>query len=127
MKREGKQAAVATEPAERLGRLIADRTALVGIIGMGYVGLPLGIAVAQAGFRVQGFDIDPDKVKSLNAGRSYIGTIAGELLAKFVKDGRFSASADFAELARCAVVIICVPTPLTKYREPDLYYVEETT
>jgi UDP-N-acetyl-D-glucosamine dehydrogenase len=127
MKREGKQAGAASGPAELLGRLIADRKAQVGIIGMGYVGLPLGVAVAQAGFRVQGFDIDPDKVKSLNAGRSYIGTIAGELLAKFVKEGRFSASADFAELARCEVVIICVPTPLTKYREPDLYYVEETT
>jgi UDP-N-acetyl-D-glucosamine dehydrogenase len=127
MKHEGKQAAASSAPAELLGRLIADRKALIGVIGMGYVGLPLGVAVAQAGFPVKGFDIDPDKVTALNAGRSYIGTIASEHLAKLVKGGRFHASADFAELGRCDIVIICVPTPLTKYREPDLYYVEETT
>ena len=127
MKQESKQAEAASAPAERLGRLIATREALVGVIGMGYVGLPLGVAVAQAGFPVKGFDIDPDKITALNAGRSYIGAIASEHLAQLVKDGRFSATGDFAGLAQCDIIIICVPTPLTKYREPDLYYVEETT
>ena len=73
------------------------------------------------------FDIDPDKVTALNAGRSYIAAVSNDDLAKLVQQGRFRASADFSELGQCDVIIICVPTPLTKYREPDLYYVEETT
>ncbi|WP_119392164.1 nucleotide sugar dehydrogenase [Taklimakanibacter lacteus] len=114
------------EAAGKLAALIAERMARIGVIGMGYVGLPLGAAIATAGYRVTGFDIDPDKVAALNAGRSYIAAVADADLARFVASGNFHASADFGELARCDVIVICVPTPLTKYREPDLYYVEET-
>ncbi len=114
-------------PAKRLGRLIAGRQAQVGVIGLGYVGLPLGVAIGNAGFPVLGFDIDPGKVTALNGGRSYIAAVTDDDLARLVNAGTFRASADFAELTHCDVVIICVPTPLTRHREPDLFYVEETT
>src|SRR5688572_16893825 len=105
---------------------IAGRTAAVGIIGLGYVGLPLAAACARAGFHAAGFDIDPAKIIDLNAGRSYIGGVASEELAGHVSDGRFRATSNFAELAGCDVVIICVPTPLSRHREPDLQYVRST-
>lgn len=114
-------------PAKHLGRLIAGRQARVGVIGLGYVGLPLGVAIGNAGFPVLGFDIDPGKVTALNGGRSYIAAVTDDDLARLVNAGTFRASADFAELTHCDVVIICVPTPLTRHREPDLFYVEETT
>ena len=100
--------------------------ACVGIVGMGYVGLPLARLFAAAGFPTLGFDIDPAKVEMLNAGRSYIKHIGSEAIAGIVNAGHFTATADFAQAARCDVVIICVPTPLTQYREPDLGYVERT-
>lgn len=118
--------ASAETPAKHLGRLIETREARVGVIGMGYVGLPLAAAIAQAGFRASGFDIDPGKVAALNAGRSYIAAVTNDELATLAKAGKFQASADFAELGQCDIIIICVPTPLTRYREPDLHYVEET-
>jgi UDP-N-acetyl-D-glucosamine dehydrogenase len=118
---------VEARTARDLAALINGRKAHIGVIGMGYVGLPLGAAIATAGYRVTGFDIDPDKVTALNQGRSYIAAVDDTDLARLVGSGNFRASADFPELARCDVIIICVPTPLTRYREPDLYYVEETT
>jgi UDP-N-acetyl-D-glucosamine dehydrogenase len=127
MEQHAKEPAVQAEPAKLLAKLIAAHKARVGVIGLGYVGLPLSAAIAAAGFPVTGFDIDPDKVTALNAGRSYIAAVSNDDLAKLVPGGRFRASADFSELGQCDVIIICVPTPLTKYREPDLYYVEETT
>jgi UDP-N-acetyl-D-glucosamine dehydrogenase len=120
-------ASIEAAAARQLVQLIASRKAQIGVIGMGYVGLPLGAAIATAGYSVTGFDIDPEKVSSLNTGLSYIAAVPGEALAKLVRSGTFRASIDFAELGRCDVIIICVPTPLTKYREPDLRYVEETT
>ncbi|WP_199194820.1 nucleotide sugar dehydrogenase [Phyllobacterium phragmitis] len=105
---------------------ISARTAQVGVIGLGYVGLPLAIAIARAGFPVSGFDIDRQKVENLNAGQSYIEAVTSNALAEKVADGRFRATADFAELAACDVIVICVPTPLTKHREPDLSFVGNT-
>ena len=119
-----------TDPGQIAGRLadrIARREAVAGIIGLGYVGLPLAMASARGGFPTVGFDIDPDKVASLNAGRSYIGAVASDELAGHTASGGFRATADFAELAVCDVIIICVPTPLSKQREPDLTFVEVTT
>lgn len=96
------------------------------MIGLGYVGLPLAVAVARAGFPVSGFDIEAHKVESLNNGQSYIEAVTSTALAGQVASGRFRATADFAELAVCEVIIICVPTPLTKNREPDLSFVRNT-
>ena len=111
---------VEARTARDLAALINGRNAYIGVIGMGYVGLPLGAAIASAGYRVTGFDIDPDKVKALNQGRSYIAAVNDADLARLIGSGNFRASADFPELTRCDIIIICVPTPLTRYREPDL-------
>ena len=108
---------------ERLNR----RDANIGIIGMGYVGLPLARVIASKGFRVTGFDVDPAKVDMLNAGRSYIHHIPAEALSALQQKGLFSATVDFARLSEMDAILICVPTPLNKYREPDLSYVEATT
>lgn len=102
------------------------RTAVIGIIGLGYVGLPLVNATVNAGFRVIGFDIDQDKVARLNAGTSYIPAVPSAAIARFIEAGRFHATADFAGIGDCDVIAICVPTPLTKQREPDLAAVRGT-
>ena len=111
---------------DRLLNRISTRAAQVGVIGLGYVGLPLAVAVGRAGFPVSGFDIEAHKVESLNNGQSYIEAVTSTALAGQVASGRFRATADFAELAVCDVIIICVPTPLTKHREPDLSFVTNT-
>lgn len=105
---------------------LGERTAVVGIIGLGYVGLPLAAACARGGFSTIGFDIDPAKIESLNAGTSYIGAVSSADLAQHVSARRFRATAEFSELAGCDVIVICVPTPLTRHREPDLKYVTTT-
>jgi len=109
-------------PLATLRTSIEERRARVGIIGLGYVGLPLAKAFADAGFRVLGFDTDPAKVASLSEGRSYIGHITDESIASMAAVG-FEATAQFDRLAEADAVIICVPTPLTEAREPDLGYV----
>ena len=109
--------------ADELARKIETCTAQVGVIGLGYVGLPLVRALVEAGFPVLGFDIDPEKVTALNAGRSYIRHIGDGTIAGLRRSGRFEASADFARVAEADVVLICVPTPLTQHREPDLSFV----
>lgn len=106
--------------------LINARNARVGVIGLGYVGLPLAMAVARAGFVVTGFDTDPGKIVAVDAGKSYIQAVPDDVLAEQVDAGRFSASGDFSTLGDCDVIVICVPTPLTKHREPDLSFVERT-
>jgi UDP-N-acetyl-D-glucosamine dehydrogenase len=109
---------------ERLTRL-QSRTASIGVIGLGYVGLPLSLLLSEAGFKVTGFDIDDKKVTDLEAGRSYIFRIpAVEILA--ARQQGFSATTDFANLSRQDAIVMCVPTPLTEHREPDLSYVENT-
>jgi UDP-N-acetyl-D-glucosamine dehydrogenase len=99
----------------------------IGIIGCGYVGLPLALRFAEAGQRVTGFDTDPLKVEKLNAGQSYIQHIPANLIAEHVKDSRFRATTDFKGLREMDAVLICVPTPLDERREPDLSYVVETS
>jgi UDP-N-acetyl-D-glucosamine dehydrogenase len=101
---------------------IEGRTARVGIIGLGYVGLPLARAFASAGYRVLGFDTDPSKVEKLSRGESYIGHIAGESIAAMLAAG-FEPTERFDRLAEADAIIICVPTPLTEARDPDLGYV----
>ncbi|HEY3246318.1 MAG TPA: nucleotide sugar dehydrogenase [Phycisphaerae bacterium] len=105
---------------------IKDRTAEVGIIGLGYVGLPLVRTFCSAGFTCLGLDIDPQKVAQLNRGKSYIKHIPSEQIGVLVKEQRFRATTDPAELKTCGAIIICVPTPLTKMREPDMTHVVGT-
>ncbi len=102
---------------------IRNRTARIGVIGLGYVGLPLAVEKARAGFRVTGFDIQPDKVAMINRGENYIGDIVDSDLRRLVQDGKLGASSDFGLLRTCDIVAICVPTPLDIYKQPDLSYV----
>src|SRR5689334_9815981 len=111
------------------GALVArlnERTARIGIIGLGYVGLPLMLRFADLGYKVLGFDIDERKVKRLNKGESYIERITGETIARALERG-FEATTDFSRCGEPDALIICVPTPLNKYREPDLSFVVDTT
>jgi UDP-N-acetyl-D-glucosamine dehydrogenase len=108
-----------------LKRKMETREARIGIIGMGYVGLPLALLFSCERFRVTGFDIAPDKVKTLNAGGSYFVRILPEAIQEAQNAG-FRATSDYAEIARMDAVIICVPTPLDKHHEPDLSYVAAT-
>ncbi len=105
---------------------IENKSAIVGIIGMGYVGLPLTITFANNGFNVVGFDIDENKVSLLNDGKSYIKHIDSKLIKDIVKKKKFQATSDFSRLKECDAVIICVPTPLDEHREPDMRFVKDT-
>lgn len=111
---------------DQLIRKFADRTAVIGIVGLGYVGLPLMLRYTDAGFRVLGFDIDTFKTGRLNAGESYIEHIPAEKIAAARRKG-FEATDDFSRIAEADAVILCVPTPLNKYREPDISFVTGTT
>ncbi len=102
---------------------IRSRDATVGVIGLGYVGLPLAVELAKAGFHVIGFDVIAEKVERVNAGDSYIRDVHAATLAEVVKSGHLRASGDFALLAECDTVEICVPTPLRKTRDPDISYI----
>lgn len=104
-----------------------NKTAVIGIVGLGYAGLPLMLRFMEVGYRVLGIDIDEDKVTSLNQGRSYIEHIPAEKIAQAVQTGGFRATADFSQSAQADALILCVPTPLNKYREPDLSFVLNTT
>jgi UDP-N-acetyl-D-glucosamine dehydrogenase len=105
---------------------IQDKSALLGVIGLGYVGLPLSVEKALAGFHVIGFDIDKKKVDAVNAGQNYIGDIVGDDLVNIVKNGTLKASSDFSFLSKCDAITICVPTPLDEHQQPDLSYIEST-
>jgi UDP-N-acetyl-D-glucosamine dehydrogenase len=102
---------------------IHDRTAVVGLIGLGYVGLPLAVEFAKAGFKVIGVDVDPRKVDAVNAGRSYIPDVKSEDVAALWAAGKLEATTDYAALQFADAVSICVPTPLRKTRDPDMSYV----
>jgi UDP-N-acetyl-D-glucosamine dehydrogenase len=106
---------------------IRSRQAVVGIVGQGYVGLPLALVFCEAGFPVVGFDLDPAKVEALNRGESYIKHIGAARVAEAVKSGRFRATTDFDGLGGCDAALICVPTPLGAHREPDLSFVLDST
>jgi UDP-N-acetyl-D-glucosamine dehydrogenase len=111
--------------AESLEWKFANRTANVGIIGLGYVGLPLALLFTEAGFPVTGFDVDTQKVEKLSRGESYIYRVPSTEI-QLARTKRFSATADYSDIARMDVVIICVPTPLNEQREPDLSFIMNT-
>jgi UDP-N-acetyl-D-glucosamine dehydrogenase len=111
---------------ETLMEKIRSREARVGVIGLGYVGLPLALIFNEGRFLVTGFDVDPEKTERLARGESYIRHIGPERVAKAFSNGRISATTDFDLLAECDAILICVPTPLGDHREPDLSYVRIT-
>lgn len=110
----------------KLEQKILEKKALIGVMGMGYVGLPLARTFGKAGYRILAFDVDPQKVKMLNAGKSYIKHIPDSQIKTLIDSKRFSATANMSELSKPDVIIICVPTPLSKTRDPDMSYVEST-
>ena len=95
----------------------------IAVIGLGYVGLPLSLQFARSGVSVLGFDTDPAKVSDCNAGRGYIKHITSEMIAEQVQAGRFGSTGDFQRIREVEAIIICVPTPLNKNREPDISYI----
>jgi UDP-N-acetyl-D-glucosamine dehydrogenase len=115
------------ETAAELAARFRRRDATIGIVGLGYVGLPLARAIATAGFKVVGFDVDQQKADMLLRGESYIHHLPAEFFTKLIAEGRFVPTTDYARIAEVDAVLICVPTPLNRHREPDLTYVEETT
>ena len=123
-----KQAALpsATVDVEALCRKFIERKARIGIIGLGYVGLPLACAVCSKDFQAVGFDIDPGKIEKLRAGQSYIGNIHNDRVSSFVKNAQFVPTDDFSLMPDVDAIIMCVPTPLNKNREPDMTYVVRT-
>jgi UDP-N-acetyl-D-glucosamine dehydrogenase len=112
--------------ADRLRQQITSGEASVGIIGLGYVGLPLALAFAEKGFQVLGFDVDVNKIEAIGEGRCYIKHLQGSRLSRAVADGSFVATSDFGRLGEPDVLLICVPTPLNRHREPDMRYVTGT-
>ena len=111
---------IAPASAEILAAKIRARTARVGIVGLGYVGLPLAVEFARAGFSVTGIDISEDKVRRVNAGDSYIHDIPIGLLAGLVESGKLRAVSDFSAVLELDTINICVPTPLRKTKDPDM-------
>jgi UDP-N-acetyl-D-glucosamine dehydrogenase len=112
--------------SKSLENAIRDKSALVGVIGLGYVGLPLINAFVAAGFRTLGFDVDHRKVDALNSGTSYIKHVDSKIVSKWLKARQFEATADMARLEEADALLICVPTPLNETRDPDLIFVEKT-
>ena len=108
---------------DELAARIDSRESRIGVIGLGYVGLPLALGFARVGFPVTGFDLDAEKVKALVEGRSYIEDVPSADVAEAVRTGRLTATADFDALAACDVINVCVPTPLTKTKDPDVSFI----
>ena len=115
----------AIHQAELLNKL-RSRQALIGIVGLGYVGLPLSLTYAEVGYRVLGLDIDQSKADAINNGRSYIEHIDGARVAQARQNSRLEATIDFSRAAEADALILCVPTPLNEYREPDLSFIRAT-
>jgi UDP-N-acetyl-D-glucosamine dehydrogenase len=115
-----------TSSSSDLESLYREKRAAIGIIGLGYVGMPFALAAWTAGFRVIGFDIDREKVDAINGGKSYLKHIPSTEVATAVQAGRLRATAKISDLSQADAIVICVPTPLTAHREPDLTYVEGT-
>ena len=108
---------------EELTGLISERRAHIGVVGLGYVGLPLSVEFAHKGFQATGFEVDAVKAATINRGESYIGDVRSSLVKELVDAGRLRATTDFSELSKCDCIIICVPTPLRKTKEPDISYI----
>ncbi|HCM24520.1 MAG TPA: UDP-N-acetyl-D-glucosamine dehydrogenase, partial [Ruminococcaceae bacterium] len=106
---------------------ISSKTAKVGIVGLGYVGLPLAVEFARAGYTTIGFDVQKKKVDSVNAGQNYIGDIVGDTLKREVETGKLRATGDFSFIKEVDAVAICVPTPLDAHQQPDISYVKSST
>jgi UDP-N-acetyl-D-glucosamine dehydrogenase len=106
-----------------MNKKIQDRTAKIGVIGLGYVGLPLAIEFVQAGFNVVGIDIDKNKINLINSGENYIKDVNSKLLKKAVKENKFSATTDFSIVQNLDSISICVPTPLNKQKDPDISFI----
>ena len=113
--------------AQALANKISARTARVGIVGLGYVGLPLAVEYAKAGFTVTGIDLNAAKTEGVNAGKSYIGDVHDAELGPLVAAGKLSATTDFSAIRDLDTVNICVPTPLRKTKDPDMSYIVAAT
>lgn len=116
-----------TQPATTLRERILSRSAKVGVIGLGYVGLPLAVEFARAGFEVLGIDVLPEKIEKLNAGHSYVKDVPSGLLSPLIESGKLRATSDFSVIAELDTVDICVPTPLRKTKDPDMSFVVAAT
>ena len=114
-------------PRQQLLSRIDGRTAVVGVVGLGYVGLPLAIEMARSGYRVIGFDVSRAVVDGIQGGQSHIQDVSSEIVGAFVGEGLLSATTDMARLGECDAISICVPTPLSKTKDPDLSYVVSAT
>ena len=110
---------------QELIKKLTDKTAIIGIVGLGYVGIPLALRYAEAGYKVLGFDIDPEKISKISAGKTYIKHIPDEAIAAAVSRG-FESTVDFSRASEADALVLCVPTPLDLHREPDLSFVLDT-
>lgn len=111
---------------EELEKRIREKQLVCGTVGLGYVGLPLAVEKAKAGFHTIGFDVQPEKVAMVNRGENYIGDVAGDDLKALVSSGALEATEDFSRVSECDFVAICVPTPLDKHQQPDTSYIESS-
>jgi len=111
---------------QTLLKKIEDKSIVIGIVGLGYVGLPLGLEYAHKGFSVLGFDVDEKKIPLLKEGKSYIKHIPSSKIKSAVDNGKLDATNDFSRLPEADAILICVPTPLTEHREPDMTYITST-
>src|SRR5579863_1373009 len=114
-----------SDPAAKLQERIRDRTAKVGVVGIGYIGLPLAVEQAKAGFDVIAFDQNPIRVAQLNQGSNYLRDVSDSDLAATVAQGKLSATAEFDAIEDCDVIVICVPTPVTKHKDPDTSFIRK--
>ncbi|MEO0025933.1 MAG: NAD(P)-binding domain-containing protein, partial [candidate division WOR-3 bacterium] len=109
----------------KLVQQIDRRQARVAVIGIGYVGLPLAVEIARAGYHTVGIDVDENKVQAVRQGKSYIGDVPAEDVAELVRVGRLKATTDYRQCKECEIINICVPTPFTATKDPDVSYIVE--